>query len=66
MGALTSKPYAFRARPWELMIIHNFDFLDSFNSALYLHVRSGQIIRVLPRPILPGFDLWIMIGHDFS
>jgi len=53
MGALTSKPYAFHARPWELLSIHTFDFLDAFSSSIYLSVRSGQIMRILPRPTLP-------------
>ena len=49
MGALTSKPYAFNARPWELQRFNGVDFLDGFGSSIYVDVRGTRIVRVTPR-----------------
>lgn len=64
VGALTSKPYAFLARNWELKKIETVDFLDSFGSNIIIHTRNNteskklmynkflikdQILRVLPK-----------------
>lgn len=48
VGALTSKPYAFNARIWEIFDIHYLDIFDSLNSNIKLEVRGSTIIRVLP------------------
>lgn len=48
VGALTSMPYAFKARPWETLFYSNIDFLDSMASNIRLHIYSNKIIRVLP------------------
>lgn len=47
-GALTSKPYAFVARPWELEHTFSTDVFDSFGSAVQLHVRNSKILRIMP------------------
>lgn len=49
IGALTSKPYAFNARPWELKNVNSIDILDSFGSSIRLDYRDKEILRVLPR-----------------
>jgi len=49
IGALTSKPYAFNARPWELKSVNTIDILDSFGSSIRLDYRDKEILRVLPR-----------------
>jgi NADH-quinone oxidoreductase subunit G len=49
VGALTSKPYAFTARPWELHKTESVDVMDAVGSNIRIDVRSGQILRVLPR-----------------
>lgn len=49
VGALTSKPYAFKARSWELKVVETIDILDSFCSNIRLDLRGVDILRVLPR-----------------
>ncbi len=49
VGALTSKPYAFIARPWELMKAESIDVFDAVGSNIRIDTRSGQVLRVLPR-----------------
>jgi NADH dehydrogenase/NADH:ubiquinone oxidoreductase subunit G len=49
MGALTSKPYAFIARSWELTPIDTIDIMDAVGSQLMFFVRDENVIRVLPR-----------------
>lgn len=49
IGALTSKPYAFNARPWELKSVNTIDVFDSFGSSIRLDFRDKEILRVLPR-----------------
>lgn len=49
MGALTSKPYAFRARPWELESNYNFWFYDSILFNIRVDILNLKIERLLPR-----------------
>src|SRR5258708_33547092 len=49
VGALTSKPYAFVARPWELRKTESIDVLDAVGSNIPIDVRGPQGLRVLPR-----------------
>jgi NADH-quinone oxidoreductase subunit G len=49
VGALTSKPYAFTARPWELHKTESVDVLDAVGSNIRVDARGSQILRVLPR-----------------
>ena len=48
VGALTSKPYAFTARAWELTKVESIDTLDSMCSNIAYHVSGGKIMRILP------------------
>src|SRR5215469_7936946 len=49
VGALTSKPYAFAARPWELTKTESIDVMDAVGSNIRIDARGGQVLRVLPR-----------------
>ena len=49
VGALTSKPYAFRARPWELQHSESVDVLDGLGSNIRVDARGLEVMRVLPR-----------------
>ena len=49
VGALTSKPFAYRARPWELRVNETIDISDSTGSNVYVHFKENEIFRVLPK-----------------
>jgi NADH-quinone oxidoreductase subunit G len=49
VGALTSAPYAFHARPWELRKVESIDVFDAVGSAIRVDVRGNAVMRVLPR-----------------
>jgi NADH-quinone oxidoreductase subunit G len=49
VGALTSKPYAFNARPWELKKTESIDVMDALGSAIRVDARGAEVMRVLPR-----------------
>ena len=49
VGALTSKPYAFQARPWELSKTESIDVMDALGSAIRVDARGREVMRVLPR-----------------
>jgi len=49
VGALTSKPYAFKARPWELKINETVDLTDSSGSNIYVNFKETEIMRILPK-----------------
>jgi len=48
VGALTSKPYAFSARPWELYSMETIDVLNSFCSDIKVDVKGNEVMRILP------------------
>jgi NADH-quinone oxidoreductase subunit G len=49
VGALTSKPYAFAARPWELGKTESIDVMDALGSAIRVDTRGREVMRILPR-----------------
>ena len=49
VGALTSKPSAFNARPWELKKTETIDVMDALGSAIRVDSRGQAVLRVLPR-----------------
>lgn len=49
VGALTSKPYAFMARPWELKKTESIDVMDAVGSNIRVDSRGDSVLRVLPR-----------------
>src|SRR3569833_2793264 len=49
VGALTSKPYAFQARPWELVKTESIDVMDAVGSHIRVDSRGREVMRILPR-----------------
>ncbi|MGP4670579.1 NADH-quinone oxidoreductase subunit NuoG [Agrobacterium salinitolerans] len=49
VGALTSKPFAFTARPWELNKTETVDVMDALGSAIRVDTRGREVMRVMPR-----------------
>ncbi|MEQ8655366.1 MAG: NADH-quinone oxidoreductase subunit NuoG [Kiloniellales bacterium] len=49
VGALTARPYAFHARPWELRKTNTIDVMDALGSNIRVDARGRDILRVLPR-----------------
>jgi NADH-quinone oxidoreductase subunit G len=49
VGALTSKPYAFAARPWELDKTESIDVMDAVGSAIRIDSAGREVMRILPR-----------------
>ena len=49
VGALTSKPYEFAARPWELNKTELIDVMDALGSAIRIDTRGREVMRILPR-----------------
>lgn len=49
VGALTSKPYAFKARSWELKKTESIDIMDAVGSNIRIDSRGLEIMRILPR-----------------
>jgi NADH dehydrogenase/NADH:ubiquinone oxidoreductase subunit G len=47
-GALTSKPYAFTSRPWELRSVNSIDVLDGIGSNIRIDFKEAEIVRILP------------------
>lgn len=49
VGALTSKPYAFTARPWELGKTESIDVMDALGSNIRVDTKGREVMRILPR-----------------
>ncbi|MEM9288860.1 MAG: NADH-quinone oxidoreductase subunit NuoG [Pseudomonadota bacterium] len=49
VGALTSKPYAFKARPWELTKTEGIDVMDAVGTNIRVDSRGNEVMRILPR-----------------
>ncbi|MET0238952.1 MAG: NADH-quinone oxidoreductase subunit NuoG [Sphingobium sp.] len=49
VGALTSRPYAFEARPWELKKTLSIDVMDAVGTNIRIDSRGRQVLRALPR-----------------
>jgi NADH-quinone oxidoreductase subunit G len=49
VGALTSKPYAFTARPWELTKTETIDVMDALGSNVRVDTKGREVMRILPR-----------------
>ena len=59
VGALTSKPYAFAARPWELNKTELIDVMDALGSAIRIDTRGREVMRILPRTNDDVNEEWI-------
>ncbi|QKX01907.1 NADH-quinone oxidoreductase subunit G [Wolbachia endosymbiont of Cruorifilaria tuberocauda] len=66
VGALTSKPYLFKARSWELSQCETIDVLDAVGSAIRIDYRGLEIMRVLPRLSEEINEEWISDKTRFA
>ena len=66
VGALTSKPYAFVARPWELKKTDSIDVLDATGTNIRIHARGPEVLRVLPRTNDEVNEEWMADKGRFS
>lgn len=66
VGALTSKPTAFTARPWEYQKTETIDVMDAVGSNIRVDVRGNEVLRVLPRLNEDVNEVWISDKTRFS
>jgi len=66
VGALTSKPYAYTARPWELVRTGSVDILDAVGTPITVDTRAGQVMRTLPRENNDINEEWMTDAARFS
>ena len=66
VGALTSKPYAFKSRPWELNKTETFDVFDGVGSSIRIDTRGKKVLRVLPRINEEINEEWISDKSRFA
>ncbi|MBC7635946.1 MAG: NADH-quinone oxidoreductase subunit G [Acetobacteraceae bacterium] len=66
VGALTSKPYAFVARPWELKKTDSVDVLDAVGANIRVDSRGPDVLRVLPRLNEDVNEEWLADKSRFS
>lgn len=66
VGALTSKPYQYKARPWELTKTESIDVHDAVGSNIRVDSRSGEVLRVLPRLHEDVNEEWISDKTRFA
>lgn len=66
VGALTSKPYRFTARPWELNQENSISPHDCLGSNLHVHLRRGDVMRVLPKEDESLNETWLSDRDRFS
>lgn len=66
VGALTSKPYAFKTRSWELRSTESIDIFDGVGSNIRIDTRGSEIMRVLPRLNEHINEEWISDKSRFS
>jgi NADH-quinone oxidoreductase subunit G len=66
VGALTSKPFRFKARAWELQQHATVAPHDSVGSNLYVHTRNGRVMRVVPRENEEINEVWLSDRDRFS
>ncbi|MEW9805085.1 NADH-quinone oxidoreductase subunit NuoG [Mesorhizobium sp. ZMM04-5] len=59
VGALTSKPFAFTARPWELTKTESIDVMDAVGSAIRVDSRGREVMRIMPRVNEAVNEEWI-------
>ena len=66
VGALTSRPFRFKARAWELQQHATVAPHDSVGSNLYVHTRNGRVMRVVPRENEEINEVWLSDRDRFS
>lgn len=66
VGALTSKPFRYTARPWEMVSREAIAPHDSIGSHLHLHVRDKRVMRVVPREMEEINEVWLSDRDRYS
>ena len=66
VGALTSKPYEFVARPWELQKVDSIDVLDAVGTNIRIDSRGPEVLRILPRLNEDVNEEWLGDKSRFS
>lgn len=67
VGALTSKPYPFVSRNWELKSVESIDFSDGFGTPIQLYIKNNKIVKILPSYEKISFETnWISDKTRFS
>jgi len=66
VGALTSRPYAFVSRPWELRKTDSVDVLDAVGAAIRIDTRGPEVLRILPRTHEAVNEEWLGDRSRFS
>lgn len=66
VGALTNKPFRFRARAWELTAKESLGYHDSLGSNLFLHTRRGEVLRSVPRDNEAINESWLSDRDRYS
>ncbi|MEO5830593.1 MAG: NADH-quinone oxidoreductase subunit NuoG, partial [Rhodanobacter sp.] len=66
VGALTNKPFQFKARAWELIAKPSIGYHDALGSNLWLHVRRGEVLRTVPRDNEAVNECWLSDRDRYS
>jgi NADH-quinone oxidoreductase subunit G len=66
VGALTNKPFRFRARAWELIARESIGYHDALGSNLWLHTRRGEALRAVPRDNESINECWLSDRDRYS
>ncbi|KAH3783321.1 NADH-ubiquinone oxidoreductase 75 kDa subunit, mitochondrial-like isoform X1 [Dreissena polymorpha] len=66
VGALTAKPSAFTARPWETRRIDSVDVMDALGSNIVVNTRTNEVLRILPRTNDAVNEEWISDATRFA
>lgn len=66
VGALTNKPFQFRARAWEMLARESLGYHDALGSNLYLHLRRGEVMRTVPRDNDDVNECWLSDRDRYS
>ncbi|RCS30066.1 NADH-quinone oxidoreductase subunit G [Rhodanobacter denitrificans] len=66
VGALTDKPFQFKARAWELVAKPSIGYHDALGSNLWLHTRRGEVLRTVPRDNEAVNECWLSDRDRYS
>ncbi|MGY0559592.1 NADH-quinone oxidoreductase subunit NuoG [Luteimonas sp. A277] len=66
VGALTNKVFQFRARPWEMIAKESLGYHDPLGSNLFVHLRRGEAMRVVPRDNEEVNECWLSDRDRYS
>ena len=66
VGALTNKPFQFKARAWELIAKPSVAYHDALGSNLWLHTRRGEVLRTVPRDNEAVNECWLSDRDRYS